>query len=54
MQLDCITNYRNNYSVHSGIRTYYGGVPDFVQVGEHQYVEQKLADMWIGAMLLGW
>ncbi|KAF7378197.1 hypothetical protein MSAN_00244300 [Mycena sanguinolenta] len=33
----CKTSYQNNYSVHGGIRTYYAGVPDAIQVGEHQF-----------------
>ncbi|KAJ7446362.1 hypothetical protein FB451DRAFT_1188796 [Mycena latifolia] len=51
---DCLTNYHHNYSVRGGIRTYYGGVPDQIKVGDHQYVERKLAAMWISMMLLAW
>ncbi|KAJ7870361.1 hypothetical protein B0H13DRAFT_1046414, partial [Mycena leptocephala] len=38
----CRTNYYNNYSVHDGIRTYYPGIPDNIQVGAHQYVEREV------------
>jgi CxC5 like cysteine cluster associated with KDZ transposases len=51
---ECHTNYRNNYSVLGDTRTYYDGVPEFVQAGEHQFVQRKLVNMWIGAMQLGW
>ncbi|KAJ7226864.1 hypothetical protein GGX14DRAFT_627313 [Mycena pura] len=50
----CRTNYHNNFSVHAGMRTYYPGVPDLIQVGEHQFAELKLVNMWISSMLLGW
>ncbi|KAJ7431561.1 hypothetical protein B0H11DRAFT_1664812, partial [Mycena galericulata] len=50
----CHTNYHNNFSVHSGIRTYYDGIPELIQVGEHQFAELKLVNMWISSMLLGW
>ncbi|KAJ7882358.1 hypothetical protein B0H14DRAFT_3755558 [Mycena olivaceomarginata] len=36
------------------VRTYYDGVPDYLKVGDHQYVERKLAAMWISLMLLAW
>jgi hypothetical protein len=29
-------------------------VPDYLKVGDHQYVERKLAAMWISLMLLAW
>ncbi|KAJ6492700.1 hypothetical protein C8R47DRAFT_1269993 [Mycena vitilis] len=50
----CQTNYHNNFSVHAGVRTYYAGVPDLIQIGEHQFAEVKLVNMWISSMLLGW
>ncbi|KAJ6462258.1 hypothetical protein C8R47DRAFT_1327226 [Mycena vitilis] len=50
----CHTNYQHNFSVRNGIRSYYGGVPNYLKVGDHQYVERKLAAMWISMMLLAW
>jgi hypothetical protein len=50
----CKTSYHNNYSVCDGTRTYYAGVPTYLQVGEHQFVEHTLAKVWRGQMLLGW
>ncbi|KAJ7674269.1 hypothetical protein B0H14DRAFT_3687488 [Mycena olivaceomarginata] len=38
----------------ANVRTYYDGVPDYLKVGDHQYVERKLAAMWISLMLLAW
>ncbi|KAJ7448769.1 hypothetical protein FB451DRAFT_997450, partial [Mycena latifolia] len=52
--LDCQTNYHNNFSVHAGIRTYYGGIPALIQIGEHQFAEPQLVNMWISPMVLGW
>lgn len=53
---DCKTNYHNNFMVHKNakVRTYYGGVPEYIQVGRHQYVEAKIVRMWTNMMLVGW
>lgn len=48
------TNYHNNFSMHNGIQTYYLEKPKYIQVGEHQFVEDKVIMMWTGQMLLGW
>jgi CxC5 like cysteine cluster associated with KDZ transposases len=50
----CLTNYHNNFSVCNDVRTYYAKKPPYIQVGEHQYVEGQLIDLWTGQMLLGW
>ncbi|KAF4616821.1 hypothetical protein D9613_008233 [Agrocybe pediades] len=50
----CHTSYHNNFAVNAGIRTYYSGIPEFVQVGEHQFVEGKLGYTWRANMLYGW
>ncbi|KAF8811761.1 hypothetical protein BYT27DRAFT_7231609 [Phlegmacium glaucopus] len=50
----CLTNYHNNFSVCGGIRTYYAGIPSYVLVGEHQFVETRVVRMWTSQMLLGW
>lgn len=49
--LACNVNYHNNFSVHGLKRIYYGGVPKYIQVGEHQFVEDKLAIHWMDLML---
>jgi hypothetical protein len=51
---ECKTNYHNNFSVCGGVRTYYGGIPDAIQVGEHQFVEASLINTWIDLMLTAW
>jgi hypothetical protein len=51
---ECKTNYHNNFSVRTGIRTYYGGVPDLIQVGEHQFIERELISSWVDLMLTAW
>ncbi|KAJ7104620.1 hypothetical protein C8R44DRAFT_639957 [Mycena epipterygia] len=51
---DCKTNYQYKFSVNQGIRTYYGGIPKYIQVGEHQFVKRKLVGMWISLMLMAW
>jgi CxC5 like cysteine cluster associated with KDZ transposases len=51
----CNTNYHHNFSVKDGTRTYYdGAIPDVLQVGEHQFAEQRLIQTWIMTMLLSW
>jgi hypothetical protein len=52
--LACNTNYHHNFSVHEGVRTYYRGRPRFIQVGEHQFVEDRVAEVWTRQMILGW
>jgi hypothetical protein len=46
--------YYNNYTVSNGIRTYYGEIPSAIQVGEHQYIEKDVLDLFIGLMLIAW
>lgn len=50
----CDVNYHNNYRVHQGRRIYYDGIPCILQIGEHQFAEIKLVNMWIAMMLLSW
>ncbi|KAF8161529.1 hypothetical protein B0H34DRAFT_781972 [Crassisporium funariophilum] len=50
----CNTSYHNNYAVNGGNRIYQAGVPEFIQVGKHQFVEAKLAYSWRANMLFGW
>jgi CxC5 like cysteine cluster associated with KDZ transposases len=52
--LECKTNYHNNYSVCGGVRTYFGGVPDLSQIGEHQFIETALINTWVDLMLTAW
>jgi hypothetical protein len=40
--------------VLEGSRRYYGGIPDFIQVGDHQFVEHTIIKSWIDLMLCGW
>ncbi|KDR76382.1 hypothetical protein GALMADRAFT_480195 [Galerina marginata CBS 339.88] len=50
----CNTNYHHNFSVKSGFRLYYGGVPDIIQIGEHQFFEKKVLNIFIAMMLISW
>jgi hypothetical protein len=47
---ECHTNYHNNYSVKDGTRTYYGGMPAYIQVAEHQFVQRELVAHWMDLM----
>ncbi|PPQ88324.1 hypothetical protein CVT25_012449 [Psilocybe cyanescens] len=50
----CATSYHANYLVNGGCRTYHPGIPDLIQVGEHQFVEAKPIETWQANMLFGW
>jgi len=54
MYLDCCSNYHNNFVVQNGQRLYYSGIPEYIQVGEHQFVEQRIVKMWVNMMLVAW
>ncbi|KAG9314694.1 hypothetical protein JVU11DRAFT_5501 [Chiua virens] len=47
----CRINYHHNFKVSNGQRIYYGNVvPDILQVGEHQFVERQVIEMWMSLM----
>ena len=46
----CEINYHHNFKVFKGECTYYGGVPDIIQISEHQFVEQPVIEMWLALM----
>jgi hypothetical protein len=54
----CRVNYHLNFRVERRstgyIRQYYDGAPDIIQVGEHQFVEKRLIELWISLMLVSW
>lgn len=50
----CKNSYHNNFYMSKGVRYYYEGIPDFIQVGDHQFVEHKVVRHWIDLMLCGW
>ena len=50
----CNTNYHHDYTVKDDVRTYYTGVLDVVHFGDHQFVERKVLNLFIGLMLSSW
>ena len=52
--LGCNTNYHHDYSVKDDVRTYYEGVPDVIKVGDHQFVEREVLNLFTGLMLISW
>ncbi|KAF8445913.1 hypothetical protein L210DRAFT_3392409 [Boletus edulis BED1] len=46
----CEINYHYNFKVFKGERTYYGGIPDIIQVSEHQFLERQVIEMWMSLM----
>lgn len=51
---DCNTTYYPDYSVQHSRRTYYGGIPQHIQIGAHQFAEKKLIGLWVSLMLVAW
>lgn len=47
-------NYHHNFYVFQGRRIYYDGIPNILQIGEHQFAERRLVEWWISMMLLSW
>jgi hypothetical protein len=53
MRPGCATNYHHNYSVSGAFRTYYGGVPDMIQVSEYQFIHRSSESFhWIDVILM--
>jgi hypothetical protein len=50
----CSTNYHHEYSVKDDVRTYYRGVPDVLEVGDHQFAEREVLNLFTGLMLISW
>jgi hypothetical protein len=42
----CNINYHHDYRVKRGKRMYNEQIPDVLQVGEHQFVEQQVIQSW--------
>ncbi|KAF8225954.1 hypothetical protein L208DRAFT_1503394, partial [Tricholoma matsutake] len=50
----CNTNYHHNFHIKNGIWTYYDSIPDIIPIGEHQFAEKQLIQLWITLMLVSW
>lgn len=50
----CKVNYHHNYRMEGTNRIYYDSLPSTIQVGEHQFVERRVIEMWITLMLISW
>jgi len=50
----CNINYHHNFRVKEGQRIYYDNIPDIIQVGEHQFVEKRVIEMWRTNMNIAW
>jgi hypothetical protein len=53
-EVACHVNYHHNFLVENSQRTYYAGIPEVIQFGEHQFAERRLIEMWINLMLVAW
>lgn len=52
--LDCKVNYHHNFRIVDKQRIYNCGIPDILQIGEHQFAETSLINQWITMMLFSW
>ena len=52
----CKRSYHHNFHDHaaSGIRTYYGGVPDVVQVAKHYFMDVALLEFFATSKTFAW
>jgi CxC5 like cysteine cluster associated with KDZ transposases/CxC6 like cysteine cluster associated with KDZ transposases len=49
---DCKTSYHHNFYIKGGYQHYYTEQPPVIEVSEHQYIEHKVIDLWIDAMVI--
>ncbi len=55
MQLkECQTRYHIDYNIQKSQRTYYGGVPDVIQVAQHFFIESSLLELFVAGQVFGW
>jgi hypothetical protein len=54
LHAECYTSYEHCYFIKDNMRTYYKGIPDVIEVGEHQFVECEVLNLFAGLMLLSW
>lgn len=50
----CHTSYQYNFYVRASRRVYWDGIPDAIEVGEHQFVERRVIEGWLLDMLHSW
>lgn len=50
----CRADHHPNYYSYNGSRTYYGDIPEYIEIGEHQYAERQLIELWKAKMLFAW
>ncbi|KAI0336345.1 hypothetical protein GY45DRAFT_1393616 [Cubamyces sp. BRFM 1775] len=50
----CKTVYYPNYAVHDTIRQYYTGIPDYIQVSGHRYIESSVLAHFTTLSVLSW
>jgi hypothetical protein len=51
MATDCKVSYHHNYYIKAKSRHYYTQPLPIIELGEHQFAERKVVDLWINAML---
>ncbi|KIK35164.1 hypothetical protein CY34DRAFT_96614, partial [Suillus luteus UH-Slu-Lm8-n1] len=51
---ECNTNYQASYSVNGAVQTYYRGMPQYIQVANHQFIELQLAMHWMDLMQIAY
>ncbi|KAJ7629156.1 hypothetical protein DFH06DRAFT_1141160 [Mycena polygramma] len=50
----CRAPYYPNYVVRDGVLIYHDRIPNEIQVGEHQYIERTVLNLFLNLMLISW
>lgn len=53
-RLVCKRTYHHNFYVHGGTRTYYGGMPEVIQVAMHYFMDQALLEFFATSQEFAW
>lgn len=50
----CHTNHHHNYAVRNGVRVYYSGIPEIIEVAKHSFVERRVLELFRSLALFAW
>ncbi len=52
--VECKALYYPNYVVHDGVRQYYDGIPEYIQVSGHKFIERQVLEHFTMLSVLSW
>lgn len=53
-RIECKALYYPNYAVRDDVRQYYAGIPDYIQVSGHKYIERAMLKHFTMLSVLSW